>query len=60
MPPLHECARRPTSGEDVLALIYKSVARTPMMLERQTEEARERIHRAIVEGAEKYRRDDSI
>jgi SAM-dependent methyltransferase len=44
------------SGQDVLDLLYKSVVRTPMMLERQTEEARQKIHEAIINGAEKYRR----
>ena len=39
----------------ILELIYKSVVRTPMVLRAQTEEARERIHKAIVKGAEDYR-----
>jgi ubiquinone/menaquinone biosynthesis C-methylase UbiE len=41
--------------QDLLDLIYRSVVRTPMVLERQTTEARERIHEAILEGAERYR-----
>lgn len=43
------------TGQDLLDLIYKSVVRTPMILERQTPEARERIHQAILKGAERYR-----
>jgi ubiquinone/menaquinone biosynthesis C-methylase UbiE len=39
----------------ILELIYKSVVRTPMVLRAQTEEARERIHKAIARGAEDYR-----
>lgn len=39
----------------ILELIYKSIVRTPMVLRAQTDQARERIHRAIVEGAEDYR-----
>ena len=46
--------------EDVLEMIYKSIVRTPMVLERQTEEARETIHAAILEKAEDYRRDGKI
>jgi SAM-dependent methyltransferase len=41
--------------QDLLDLIYKSVVRTPMILERQTAEARERIHPAILQGADRYR-----
>ena len=41
--------------QDLLDLIYKSVVRTPMVLERQTIEARERIHQAILTGAERFR-----
>jgi SAM-dependent methyltransferase len=51
---------QPDSGEDVLTLIYKSVVRAPMILERQTDEARELIHRSIVDEAEKSRRDGVI
>ncbi len=39
----------------ILKLIYKSIVRAPMILQAQTEEARERIHRAIVSSAEAYR-----
>ena len=41
--------------QDVLDLIYKSTVRTPMLLEAQTPEARERIHEAILAGAAEYR-----
>jgi SAM-dependent methyltransferase len=47
-------------GEDLLAMIYKSVVRLPMLLERQTPEARVRIHRAIVEGAERHQRGEGL
>jgi len=43
------------SGEEIIEMIYKSIVRTPIMFERQTPEARERIHQAIIEGAEQYR-----
>ena len=46
--------------QDLLDLIYKSTVRTPMLLEAQTPEARERIHEAIREGAEKYRGEEGI
>jgi SAM-dependent methyltransferase len=46
--------------QDLLDLIYKSVVRTPMILERQTTEARERIHQAILTGAERYRAGDKL
>jgi ubiquinone/menaquinone biosynthesis C-methylase UbiE len=46
--------------KDILELIYKSVVRTPMILQAQTEEARERIHGAIISGAEAYRTDGAI
>lgn len=46
--------------EDVLTMIYQSVVRTPMILERQTPEVREAVHREILEKAEDYRRDGQI
>lgn len=46
---------RPAGGEEVLEMIYKSIVRTPMLLERQAPDARERIHAAIAEGAERLR-----
>lgn len=45
---------------DILELIYKSVVRTPMVLEAQRPEARERIHEAILAEAERYRSGDKI
>jgi SAM-dependent methyltransferase len=39
---------------DLLDLFYKSAVRTPMILERQTAEARERIHQDILNGAERF------
>ena len=41
-------------------MIYKSIVRTPILFERQTPKARERIHNAIVEGAEQYRKDGKL
>ena len=46
--------------EDILELIYKSIVRIPMILLAQTDDARERIHRAIIQGAEAYRMKDTI
>jgi ubiquinone/menaquinone biosynthesis C-methylase UbiE len=46
--------------QDLLDLIYKSTVRTPMLLEAQTPEARNRIHEAILAGAAKYRVSDRI
>jgi len=46
--------------EDVLNLIYKGAVRTPMVLEAQTAQAREAIHRAIVEGSEAFRKANAI
>jgi SAM-dependent methyltransferase len=46
--------------EDVLEMIYKSIVRTPMVLERQTEDVREAIHAEILDKAEGYRRDGKI
>jgi len=39
--------------QDLLDLIYKSTVRTPMLLEAQTPEARQKIHEAILAGAAK-------
>lgn len=52
-------AFRPREAEQVLALTYSAV-RMEMILKLQTPEARERIHRAIVEGAENFRVGDQI
>jgi ubiquinone/menaquinone biosynthesis C-methylase UbiE len=51
---------RTKNAQDVLDLIYRSIVRTPMILQAQSDDARERIHRSIVEGAERYRSDDMI
>ena len=47
-------AFRPSAPEQVLDLAYSAV-RLEMILSSQTAEARERIHRAIIEGAERFR-----
>ena len=47
-------AFRPSAPEQVLDLTYSAV-RLEMILSLQTAEARERIHRAIIEGAERFR-----
>ena len=47
-------AFRPSAPEQVLDLTYSAV-RLEMILSSQTAEARERIHRAIIEGAELFR-----
>lgn len=41
--------------DEIIELIYKSIVRAPMVLEAQTPEARERIHEAIITGAEEFR-----
>lgn len=51
---------RTEDPQDVLDLIYKSIVRTPMILQAQTDDARERIHRAIAEGTEIYRKNGVI
>lgn len=43
-----------SSPDQIIELIYKSIVRTPMILEAQTPEARERIHAAIIKGAEAF------
>lgn len=50
-----ELVWRPAAGAEVLEMIHESIVRTPMLLERQTPDARERIHTAIAEGAERLR-----
>ena len=47
---------RAPSIEAILDCIYKSTVRTSMMLERQTPDALDRIHRAICESAERFAR----
>ena len=46
--------------EDVLEMIYKSIVRAPMVLERQTPEVKEVIHAEILEKAAEHRRDGKI
>lgn len=46
---------RPAGGEEVLEMIYKSIVRTPLLLERQAPDAQQKIHVAIAEGAEALR-----
>lgn len=46
--------------EEIIELIYKSVVRAPMVLEAQTPEARDRIHEAIIAGAEEFRSGSEI
>lgn len=55
--PLTWTAAKP---EDVLDLIYKSAVRMPMVLEAQTNHARDAIHREIVEGSEAFRKGNVI
>jgi hypothetical protein len=43
------------SPGEVLELFYNSAVRTTMILERQTSEARERIHEAVLKSAERFR-----
>ena len=44
------------SPQQMLDMIHKSTVRTAMLLEGQTEEARAKIHQAIVESAEQFKR----
>jgi hypothetical protein len=46
-----------TSPEAVLDMLYKSTVRTAMLLGHQAPEARERIHRAILDGAVQFAKD---
>lgn len=48
------------SPQSVVDAIYKSAVRTPMIIERQQSEIRERIHNHIIENVEKNRKNDSI
>lgn len=51
---------RPQTPEDLLAFVYSSTVRAPMLLRLQTEEARKRIHAAIVDGARRFETDGRI
>jgi hypothetical protein len=46
----------PSSPQEVLDLIYKSTVRTALVLERQTDEARQRINQAIIDAAVRHQR----
>ena len=48
-----DLAWHPNSGAEVIEMIHKSTVRTPMLIDRQTPQAREQIHRSIVAGAAK-------
>ena len=50
----------PNRAEDILEMIYKSIVRTPMLLDLQTPEARQRIHADIVQNSEKHRIDNKL
>lgn len=49
---------RPASEDDFLDMIYKSTVRTRMVIERQSEEIRERINRDVQGGAAEFRKGD--
>ena len=49
-----------TTGEQLLALIYKAIVRAPMIIEAQAPEAREAIKQSIASAAEKMRVDGTI
>jgi ubiquinone/menaquinone biosynthesis C-methylase UbiE len=44
------------AAEDVLGFVLKSAVRVGFVLDRQTSKARESVHEAILDGAEKFRR----
>jgi ubiquinone/menaquinone biosynthesis C-methylase UbiE len=50
----------PTRTEDLVEWIYKCGVRTTMMLERQTPEARDSIHTAIMQSGEARRRNGTL
>lgn len=47
-------------AEDVLDLIYRSIVRLPMILNAQTESARENIHATIIEQFRRFKSEDGI
>lgn len=51
---------RTARAEDALELIYKSAVRMPMLLAAQTADAREAIHRTIIEESKKFHNGDDI
>ena len=50
----------PTSPGEVLDFIYKGTVRTALMLERQTPDALQRIHQAVLDGARRFQRGDAF
>lgn len=46
---------RATAPQEILSLLYRSTVRTSMVLERQSAEALDAIHQAILDGAEAYK-----
>lgn len=51
---------RPENPEDVLEFVYKSTVRMPMVLQLQSDEAREQIHKDIIENAKKFEKHGRI
>lgn len=49
-----------TTGQQLLALIYKAIVRAPMIIEAQTPDAREAIKQSITSAAEAMRVDGTI
>lgn len=56
----HGLVYEPQSAQQLLDLIYRSSVRTAMVLELQTKEALARIHEAILEGAQAYKRKEGF
>jgi ubiquinone/menaquinone biosynthesis C-methylase UbiE len=56
----HELVYEPKSTQGILDLIYKSAVRMAMVLESQEKQALERIHKAILEGAQAYKVQDGF
>lgn len=48
------------SATDIVDFVYKNMVRTSMVLQFQTEEAKEKIHRSLIEGAESYRSEKGV
>ncbi|MEZ4863680.1 MAG: methyltransferase domain-containing protein [Caldilineaceae bacterium] len=49
---------RAQQTQDYLDLLYQSAVRTPMLLDYQEAVDREKIHQAILDGAEQFKQDD--
>ncbi len=56
----HACTWSGRDGRTLLDLVYKSIVRAPILIERQAPEARERVKASIVERAEAFRRGDHL